>query len=243
MDITSYDILLILAILTALILFSILSKSLKMDLRIRNFIFYIFPIVFLFGFLSSWIFQGFYDYLKSGVVRLDENTGITFYGGLIGGLLTFILIYFTTVHFLFKDKIYLTEFNKLINIIFTIIPISHAIGRIGCFINGCCYGKETTSFIGIYHDGIKLIPTQLIEALFLFILFLISLKLLFKKKNILPIYLISYGLFRFIIEYFRGDERGASIVDFLSPSQFISLILIIVGIIFVFIYKHKKRRS
>ena len=57
---------------------------------------------------------------------------------------------------------------------------------------------------------------------------------LFVKKNIrfqMPMYLLSYGVWRFVIEYLRGDERGETIVSFLSPSQLTSIGLIAAGIL------------
>jgi phosphatidylglycerol:prolipoprotein diacylglycerol transferase len=119
------------------------------------------------------------------------------------------------------------------------IPLAHAFGRIGCFSYGCCYGRPTNSWIGILFPpdspagilGTKVIPTQLVEASFLFVLFFILKFLNTHKKfngQIISVYLISYGIFRFVIEFFRADPRGN--VFFLSISQFISIILIGLGI-------------
>ena len=53
----------------------------------------------------------------------------------------------------------------------------------------------------------------------------------FKKKSyLLPIYMVAYGLWRFVAEYLRADDRGATVVDFLSPSQLISVLLIAGGL-------------
>ena len=65
--------------------------------------------------------------------------------------------------------------------------------------------------------------------------------LLVKKQNEynLSIYLIGYGVWRFLIEYLRGDdERGETIVKIFSPSQFTALIMIVLGIALIFIYKY-----
>ncbi len=82
----------------------------------------------------------------------------------------------------------------------------------------------------------KVIPTQLIEMIFLLILGLILLFLALKKvsKYQMPIYMLSYGIFRFIIEFYRGDERGQ--IGVLSPSQYWCLILIIGSIVLAIFY-------
>lgn len=163
-----------------------------------------------------------------------EWYGITFSGGLVGGILAYIIAYW----FCFK-----TERHNIIyyfNFIITGVVIAHAFGRIGCYLAGCCYGKETTSFLGVYYPVKDFIggvykeyayvyPTQLFESGFLFILFLILFFVV--KKNQLRYYLISYGIFRFILEFFRGDSRGNTILGFLSPSQFLSIIMVIFGIL------------
>ena len=124
-----------------------------------------------------------------------------------------------------------------LNIIIIGIVIAHSLGRVGCFLAGCCYGKETTSILGVtFPKGStayfllgpnhSVLPTQLIEAVFLFLLVIV---LLIIKKHQVVTYLFSYGIFRFILEFFRGDDRGSLFI--LSPSQWLSIGLIITGII------------
>jgi len=166
-----------------------------------------------------------------------EWWGITFSGGLFGGVIAYFIAYW----FLFKNQRY--NIIYYFNFIITGVVIAHAFGRIGCFLAGCCYGKETTSWLGmnypvkdiiggVYKDYAKVYPTQLFESGFLFILFAV---LFFGiKKHQLRIYLMSYGTFRFILEFFRGDSRGNTIFGVLSPSQFLSVIMIILGILLIF---------
>jgi phosphatidylglycerol:prolipoprotein diacylglycerol transferase len=88
------------------------------------------------------------------------------------------------------------------------------------------------------------VPTQLYEALFLFVVFAVLTFLVFKYdfKHGLSLYLGSYGIWRFIIEFFRADHRG-SFVGNMSPSQFWSLLMIpiAVGVYFLQNYLMKKR--
>jgi phosphatidylglycerol:prolipoprotein diacylglycerol transferase len=119
------------------------------------------------------------------------------------------------------------------------IALGHVVGRFGCFFAGCCYGKPTTLPWGItFTDpfaaanvgtplGVHLHPTQLYEA-GAEGLILLGLLLTEKKGKPYPgrtfwLYILLYAVSRFIIEYFRGDERGT--VGIFSTSQFISLVL------------------
>ena len=113
------------------------------------------------------------------------------------------------------------------------ITCAHAFGRIGCFLAGCCYGQVTDSCIGVDFPNIgKRIPTQLFESVFLFFLTIVLYFLIFvvKFKYTMHTYLAAYSIFRFVIEFFRGDDaRGATVLG-LYPSQ---LVCIFIWIIFV----------
>lgn len=171
-----------------------------------------------------------------------KTNGITFLGGFVTAITTFIIMF---CKILKKEKKNLFFY---LNIIITGIVIAHAFGRIGCFCAGCCYGKPTDSAFGVvfpvgssaywqYGPGVKVYPTQLFEAGFLFILFIV---LVLLKKDQFKIYLISYGTFRFLIEFLRGDDRGG-LFGVLSPSQVISIILIIIGIVLFIINPNQNR--
>ena len=130
------------------------------------------------------------------------------------------------------------------------MPLAHAIGRIGCFFAGCCHGAETDAWYGVQMntlEGIKtVVPVQLFEASFLFLLSAILLWLFIKKPNripLMPSYCGCYGIWRFCIEFFRGDYRGNSPIEFLSPSQFIALLLLIISIIYFTVWRLKKKKS
>lgn len=153
--------------------------------------------------------------------------GFVFYGGLIGGFL------FVTL-FKFASKIQIADLWGIV----PALTFGHAIGRIGCFLAGCCYGKPTESFFGVFMHDHNRYPTQLIEATGLFI---IGIYLLKSKRSLqlrLSFYLIAYGLLRFIVEQLRGDLiRGTW--GPLTPSQWISLFLISVGLTIILSCKNK----
>lgn len=185
-----------------------------------------------FGIVFACLFENLYEFVQDPS-NYKWTWGLTFYGGLFGGVLGFLLIYF-----LYYKKHHFGVMKDLLIIAPASITVAHAIGRIGCFLDGCCYGKPTDSWIGVQFPNLseKVIPTQLIESIFLFLLFVIIMVLIyvFKFKYTFPTYMISYAIFRFIIEFYRGDNRGAFLGIF-SPSQIWCMFLFIGGIGFIFI--------
>lgn len=119
------------------------------------------------------------------------------------------------------------------------IALGHVVGRFGCLFAGCCFGREThVPWAITFKDrfaaanvgtplGVPLHPTQLYEAGAEFI---ILMALLWSERKGRPypgrtfwLYMLLYAISRFIIEFYRGDERGT--VGMLSTSQFISVLL------------------
>ena len=106
---------------------------------------------------------------------------------------------------------------------------------------GCCHGHVTHEWYGIWNEGLhaNAVPIQLFEAIFLFVISALMIVLLFKfkfKYN-MSLYLVSYGIWRFVIEYYRADYRG-DFIPGLSPSQFWSIVMVLLGIAIFFVY-HK----
>ena len=186
----------------------------------------------MFGLVFANVFQNIYDLIQDSK-NFHWSWNFTFYGGFIGGLVTFLLIYF-----IFVRRKYGPCLNEALHIAPTAITVGHAFGRIGCFMNGCCYGKHTDSWLGMQFTTTpdKVYPTNLYEAIFLFILsgllFLLAMKKL--GKWCFPIYMMSYGVWRFLIEYLRGDYRG-SFIPGLTPSQFWSIILFLGGVAYLIV--------
>ncbi|MBO4572974.1 MAG: prolipoprotein diacylglyceryl transferase [Clostridia bacterium] len=236
-----YVIAIIVGIVSAFVTLRILSDKVKLSDKVFNFVLVTSVVTIILGWLSAMLFQGFYNYLAEGVFVIR---GQTFYGGLIGGAVVFILFYFGVGHFVFKDKANIRQFNELATIAAPSIVGAHAFGRIGCLMGGCCYGAITDKWYGImmYSGGVwaKRVPTQLFESLFLFALaaVLVFLIIKFKNRNALSIYLVAYGVWRFIIEFVRADsERGSSGIPGLYPSQVTAIILVIVGVGWYFLYR------
>jgi phosphatidylglycerol:prolipoprotein diacylglycerol transferase len=166
--------------------------------------------------------------------------GFVFYGGLIGAILG-VLIY---------SKQYRLPFWHLTDSLIPSVPLMHAIGRIGCFCAGCCYGRAMDPPFGVYFRadsvapiGVALFPVQLLESVLNFILFIILFGYSRKPRadrQITGLYIACYGVIRFILEFFRGDgERG--ILWIFSTSQWISLALIPLGL--YWLLKATKKRG
>ncbi len=128
------------------------------------------------------------------------------------------------------------------------LAIGHAIGRLGCFAAGCCYGKETHAAWGVVFTnplaadwvgtplGVRLEPTQLMEAVvelanFIFLSWLIKRR--HADGQVFGTYLIVYGIARFFIEFLRGDPgRGNVFGGIMSGTQLIAIGLVVVGGLF-----------
>ena len=134
------------------------------------------------------------------ILRLDHG-GLVFYGGLAAGLLA-------GLSYIRKAALPLL---RTVDLMIPPLVIAHAIGRLGCFFNGCCYGKPTSlpwAFVFL-PDGLPRHPTQLYESGALLLIF-------FVLKNrergraapgvLLLTYGFLYGAWRFCVEFLRGDN-------------------------------------
>lgn len=196
------------------------------------------------GYGSSILFQALYNLGETGVFSLSENTGSTFYGGLIGGAAIFLCSYFFIGRAVCKE-LPVQYFKTTTDFAACSIVLAHCIGRLGCFFAGCCYGKPTDAWFGIVFPsaGEKVIPTQLFECIFLLLLFAVLLVLFLKTDvSCLGVYLTVYAVFRFVIEFWRGDDRGSLGIP-LSPSQFIAIVLFAVGAACIALFAWRKRRK
>ena len=185
------------------------------------------------GYCAAVLMQAVYNWLESGVFEIVNGTGATFYGGLVGGALLFVAVYFLGGHFVLRNGSAAKNFFSVSEIAAGSIALAHGFGRLGCLFAGCCHGKVTDAWYGIYHVHLdaKVVPVQLFEALFLFALAaFLTYRLYRGMRGGLGLYLILYAVWRFLIEYLRADERGQSPIPFLSPSQLTALVLVAVGI-------------
>ncbi len=194
----------------------------------NNFFYYIFIAGFIGGKIFYYLERPAYFFSHPRKMLHNFSGGFVFYG-------SFITIIVFLIWYLKKHKI---PFWPMLDILAITILIVHAIGRLGCFFGGCCYGKPTGSFLGMAFPtthGQRVHPTQLYE---IFALLTIMAILFYLKKRqhfkgeIFVTYLILYALARNILELYRGDPRGYIINGYLSHSQFIGIIIILIGLLF-----------
>ena len=195
------------------------------------------------GFLGArlvYILVEFRSFLADPLALLFSRAGFVFYGGIIFGLGA---LFFLT-------RKYSLPFYRVTDCFALSVPLAHALGRIGCFLYGCCYGKATDSWAGVLFPpdspagwaGVKVIPVQLISALSLFFLFflLFALRKRLRPDGMMTVFYLSfYSVFRFIIEFFRGDPRG--FLGGFSLAQWISLLMLILSGVLLWI--SRKRRQ
>jgi phosphatidylglycerol:prolipoprotein diacylglycerol transferase len=154
--------------------------------------------------------------------------GSVFYGGLLGGMLTSGLYLIRK-----KDRADYADLGAVA------VPLFHTFGRLGCFLTGCCYGVE--SDIGfVYHhaisagaNGVSRFPVQLVEMglnIALFFLLHSWLRKGKQKGRLMQWYLLIYPVYRFVLEFFRGDDYRGFLFG-LSTSQFISLLILLGNLI------------
>jgi len=164
-----------------------------------------------------------------GTLKNNLTDGFVVYGGVILGVLV-------GLFYCKKKKV---RFLQYFDIAVVSIALGQGFGRIGCFLAGCCYGVETECSIGVHFPegayaptGVALVPTQLISAIADFLLVALLIFLAKKIKTagkVGAIYIILYGIGRFVIEIWRVEPKAFDTI--FSTSQFIALILIPFGLI------------
>ncbi len=179
--------------------------------------------------------------------------GLVYYGGFIGALIA-------SFFFLRRRNV---KIFKMADLVSPALALGLSIGRVGCYLAGCCFGKHTNSFLGIvfphnspahkkhlelypdimdhrYH-ALPVFPTQLFEAIavmliFFYLLFYLRKRVKYTGQMFIQ-FMVLYSIVRFIIEFFRDDDRG--IFGFFSTSQWIGIVIVIVSF---FISKYLKKR-
>lgn len=238
LNVHMYGIMIAVGILFAFLVLFRYSKKLGLPGKLTDLVYYDGIVSILLGFGFAALFQATYNYIEHPENGFHLGEGITFLGGMIGGTVVYLIIWM-----IFRKKVPGNLYD-IMPVIPCMITVGHAFGRIGCFFAGCCYGKPTDSIFGVQFPGAyfeqlgKVHPTQLYEAAFLFVLFGVLTWLLLKKKfqYTMTVYLASYGVFRFLIEFLRYDDRG-QLGKLLSPSQTMSLVFLGLAVLAFFLQR------
>jgi len=177
--------------------------------------------------------------IQNPKMMLNIGEGFVVYGGIIGGV-------FAGYLYCRHKKI---QFLKYVDLIIPAVALAQGFGRLGCFLAGCCYGLETSSWFGIVFPsnsfapgGVSLIPTQLISSGLDFLLFAILIFFSKRKRidgQVAILYMILYSAGRFLLEFLRGDLIRGS-VGVLTTSQFIAVWMFVIGVCMMILSYRKK---
>ena len=162
--------------------------------------------------------------------------GLVFYGGLIGASLGCI----------FYARLKKLALWKLADAVAPSISLGYVFGRIGCLLNGCCYGRPCSLPWGITFPkesrlappDIKLHPTQLYESSLNLVWYLVLAWLYRRKKfdgQVFATYLVGYALLRSFVEMFRGDYPEYYLGGWATPAQLVSIGILVAGIVLLVI--------
>lgn len=161
--------------------------------------------------------------------------GLSSYGAVIG-VIVMVFFFSKQFHKNLKDLIYA---------LMPAIPLMYGIGKIGCFLSGCCYGIEYSGFLSVSYrysfsapDGVQLFPVQLLEAvIFMLIFIFMYLKVNKNKSNYFTIgqFFIVCGISKFLLDYLRMSHIG----KIFSINQIVSLFFIIIGLYLILMCKLK----
>jgi phosphatidylglycerol:prolipoprotein diacylglycerol transferase len=173
------------------------------------------------------------------IIRIWHG-GLVFYGGFIAAVIT-------GLWYIMRQGLPLL---RTLDIFAPSIAFGQFVGRIGCFFAGCCYGKicdlpwavTFTHPESLAPKGVPLHPTQLYSSLNCLIIFAILLglkRIRTFEGQIFWIYVFLYGVTRFVLEYFRGDERGMFLDGMLSTSQLFGLIMAVIAIAMMLIVRRR----
>jgi len=186
-------------------------------------------------------------------IFMVQKGGLVFYGGLIGASLACIL------YARFKK----IPLFKLADILAPSIPLGYVFGRIGCLMNGCCYGRVCDlpwavqyppksapamdhlhqSLIGAGDRSLPVHPSQIYDSLLNLGLYL-GLAWMYRRKKfdgeVFAAYLVCYAVTRSIVESFRGDYSSAHLHGGLTPAHLISIGILVAGTALFWILRQRK---
>lgn len=174
-------------------------------------------------------------------IFMIQRGGLVFYGGLIGSSMAVIL-------FAFIKRVSLW---KLADILAPSIALGSMFGRIGCLLNGCCFGRacEMPWAIRFPHDhatgGQPVHPTQIYDALLNLTLYF-GLAWLFRNRRkfdgqIFAVYLMCYAVTRSTVEFFRGDYSDGHLHNGFTPAHLLSVGIFVAGAILFAVLKQRPK--
>lgn len=241
--VTLYGIFIAIGVLLGFILFWWLAKKGNVEQKFVDFTTINLIISTAFGFFCSAFFPAMGELVKN---KKFEFGTLSFVAGAVAGA-----IMFFSIGIAFRKK-YKGNLLDVISIAACSLILAHGIGRIGCFFAGCCHGVavEPGNVWGVIfknHGGEPVLPTQLFEVAFDFVLcaFMVILYLREKFEHNLSLYMIGYGSFRFLIEHLRHEPTRMFIAKGFSITMLVCIFLVIGGFVLYFVMDPfvKKRKA
>ena len=173
------------------------------------------------------------------ILKIWEG-GLAIHGAILGGIVSGVLF----------SRFHRISFWKIVDLVGPSVILGQAVGRIGCFLNGCCFGVPTESIFGIRfpkgslaytaYAGLAVHPTQLYELIFniigFFVLWSVRQKIKF-DGGIFLLYLMIYNSMRIVTSSLRGDSLYIWNTD-LKIAQITSGVIFIIALI-IFIKREK----
>jgi len=228
-------------ILGAVVATSLARKENLDPLKIIDLCFYIL-LSAIFGSHIFYVIQnyGFFHLFSLEIFKIWKG-GLVFYGGLISATVTVVLYL----------KIHHMSFWKTSDIFAFGFALGGAVGRWACFSAGCCYGKPTNLPWGIVYThpwtfapkGISLHPSPVYESAANLLIFLVLIIFRKRKRFDGQLFLLSIGLysiFRFGLEFLRGDDRGHFLLPSFSTPQTFSVLILITTIVATILVRRAK---
>jgi phosphatidylglycerol:prolipoprotein diacylglycerol transferase len=183
----------------------------------------------------------YYRARPTDIIRIWEG-GLVFSGGLIAVVL--VMSWYLSRHHI--------SFWKAGDLWAPGIAIGQAIGRLGCFMAGCCYGKPTDMAWGVVFThpkslaplNVSIHPTQLYAALTGLIIFLVLLALRTRKQfdgQLFLWFLILHSTARLLTERFRGDHLGMVPGTHMTVTQLLAILILVASVIILFVRKPKEQ--
>lgn len=182
------------------------------------------------GIIFSRLFHviDYWSYYSQHPAEIVGGSGLSIYGAVLGAALGI------WVYSRFRN----ISFSYLADVLAPGIILAQAIGRVGCTLNGCCYGLETDSFCAIIYTnpqsfgpiGVPVYPTQIFEIVYNLIVFAVLLRLKGRFQpdgSLFLIYLTLYALWRFGIDFIR---EGKPFLFGLHEAQVIAVIVLIIAV-------------
>jgi phosphatidylglycerol:prolipoprotein diacylglycerol transferase len=254
-----YGIMMALGFIAGIVNWSLLGKRLGRDYQYCTDLMFWVMVSGVLGARIAYVWENWAAYAGDpiSILRFDQG-GLIFYGGFVAAGIAIVV----------RARLCKERIVPLMDFVMTSVPLAHALGRIGCFLNGCCFGSCTTSPLGIafpkgsaawiaqYGIGqisltaeksLPVHPVQLYEAgynIFIYVFLVWMFRRSRYAGSVSVTYLLLYAVGRFVLEIFRGDRGERLAVGMLSIAQFVSILLFVIGLLLLLlVWARKSSRS